>query len=150
MVHTSSNCIAIFVVLLALLASKPASADDQNLEGCWRGERVVQYFKDGTSRANESSTCSMQFLESRILTHCVGPNGMSVIEYKYRVVRPGTYLATMSSHTSRPELVGGTREYDYRLADERLFITTNPQTTNPAPPTAAVRVESVSVRASCE
>lgn len=70
-------------------------------------------------------------------------------EYTYRIVRPGTYEATIVANARRPDTVGGTREYDYRIAGDRLFITTYPQTTVPAPASRAVRVESESARVGC-
>lgn len=149
MVQTFKIPLALCSMVLALLASPSVSAAGPDLQGCWQGESVVQYLKDGSSRT-QTANCSFQVVSDHILMRCPVSGSEAQIDYSYRVTKPGTYTATMVSHSSRPDLVGATRDYQYRLEGERLFITTNPQTTVPAPPTAAVRVDSVSVRVACK
>jgi hypothetical protein len=124
-------------------------AEGSALPGCWQGNKVVQYFSDGSSRQNASSACILEFQAQRILSRCIGPDGEALTEYSYHVAKPGTYVATMSSHNKRPDLIGQTREYDYRVEADKLFIITYPQTTTPKPPTNAIRVESESSRVQC-
>ena len=52
--------------------------------------------------------------------------------------------------STRPDLVGSKRDFFYRVEANHLYGTTFPQTTIPASPTVAVRVESDSVRIECK
>lgn len=131
-------------IALGMLIATAADAADTALLGCWQGKEVVQYAANGASRNDPASGCQTRYFEDRITSVCSTTNGSSLIEYKYLVVRPGVYSATISSHKWRPDLVGNTREYNYRVEGRLLYITTFPQTSQPAPPTVAVRVESVS------
>lgn len=134
---------------LALLANPSAFAADPDIQGCWQGESVVIYLKEGSSRT-QAGNCSFKVVSDRILMRCPVSGSEAQIDYSYRITKPGTYTATMISHSSRPDLVGGSRDYEYRLEGERLLITTYPQTTTPLAPTAAVKAESVSIRAACK
>lgn len=126
----------------------PALSSDAALLGCWKGESVTQFLADGT-KGSTSGSCILEFAQGRIHSRCDGPQGPSEIKYSYQVVRPGVYSATLIAHQFRPDLIGGTREYEYRIEGEHLSLTTYPQTTRPTPPTAAVRVESRSVKVPC-
>jgi hypothetical protein len=148
-VQTSKIPLAISSMALALFANSSVSAAGSDLQGCWQGESVVVYLKDGRGRT-QAGDCSFKITSDRIFMRCTVSAGDSLIEYTYRITKPGTYTATMASHNSRPDLVGATRDYEYRLEGDRLLITTYPQTTIPSPPTSAVKVESVSVRAACK
>lgn len=148
-VQTIRTPLALCGMTLALLAVPSASAAGPDLQGCWQGESVVVHLKDGRSRP-QASDCSFKITSDRISMRCTASDGDALIDYTYRITKPGRYTATMVSNNSRPEFVGGTRDYQYRIEGERLFISTNPQTTTPSPPTAAVKVESVSVRAACK
>jgi hypothetical protein len=148
-VQISRVALAPCCMALALLASPPTFAEGPDIQGCWQGESVVIHLRDGSSRT-QAGACSFQVVSDRILMRCPVSGREALIDYSYRITKPGTYTATMTSHSSRPDLVGGTRDYQYRLEGERLFITTHPQTTTPLPPAAAVKTESVSVRAACK
>ena len=139
-----SQSIAHLAALAVLLLSTTAYGSDNELIGCWKGESVVQLFQDGKSVRSTPKACPLEFGTERITSSCGDTS------YTYRVVRPGVYTATMATHSSRPDLVGGTREYEYKIAEGKLFITTYPQTTTPAPPTQAIRVESQSLKVACE
>lgn len=128
---------------VACCFSALAYGGNNELLGCWKGEDVVQFFPDGKSVRSTPKSCLLEFGSERIRSSC------GDIGYTYRVVRAGVYTATMISHGSRPDLIGGTREYEYRIEDGRLFITTYPQTTKPAPLTQAIRVESKSLKVEC-
>ena len=138
-----NSLIAILIASASLFMLPPAHGSESQLRGCWIGEEVKQFFADGKSVRSTPRACVLEFGEDRITSSC------GEIVYSYRVVRPGVYTATMISHSTRPDLVGGSREYEYKIEDGYMFITTYPQTTAPAPPTQAIRVESRSRRASC-
>lgn len=121
-----------------------AYGGDAQLHGCWMGEEVIQFFADGRSVKSTPKACVLEFGEDRITSGC------GDIVYGYRVIRAGEYTATMVSHSSRPDLVGGAREYEYKIEGDHMFITTYPQKATPTPPTQAVRVESRSRRSSCK
>jgi hypothetical protein len=135
--------------ILCLVQCPAALAADDGLAGCWRNEAMVQYLKDGTSQSTRTSACLTRVSADKIHSSCQLKDGTSEIEYSYQVVRPGAYSATMTAHNLRPDLIGGQRVYEYRIQDERLYITTYPQTTVPFPPTNAVRFESTSRRVAC-
>jgi hypothetical protein len=142
----------LFLLALVLLPALPfrASAESaMELLGCWQGETVVQYFADGRSSA-QPAVCSLKYTADTIESQCDVGQANSVITYAYQGTRPGVYTAKIVTHALRPDLVGGERDYEYRVEQDHLYITTNPQTTRPAPPTAAVRVESVSRKATCK
>lgn len=148
-VQTIRMPLALFGMMLGLLAASSVSAAVPDLQGCWQGESVVIYLKDGSSRT-QAGGCSFKVTSDRISMRCPLPAGDSLIDYTYRVTKPGTYTATMVSHSSRPDLVGGSRDYEYRLEGERLLISTYPQSTIPALSTPAVKIDSVSVRMACK
>jgi hypothetical protein len=140
MKQTSSaiTLLALNLALPTIVLSKPL---DDALKGCWEGKNVRQYISDGRFR-DQSTVGRVEYQSTKIVTESKEVR----IEYRYEIVRPSVYSATMSAHTHRPDLIGSTREYEYRIEKDRLFITTYPQTTKPAPPTVAVKVESESVR----
>jgi len=92
----------------------------------------------------------LEFTDESIRSSCAYQKSRSEVTYSYSIVKPGVYSATMTEHGLRPDLVGSQREYEYSVLGNQLFITTYPQTTKPAPPTQAVRVESKSSRVSCQ
>lgn len=133
----------------AALHSSDAVSADAALLGCWKSESITQTLANGTTGTSPPSACVIRFYEDRIQFGCPGASNVVNIEYTYRVVKPGVYWAKMTAHNRLPDLVGSEREYDYKVDKSFLFITTYPQTTKPAPPTAAVRVESKSVKVPC-
>jgi hypothetical protein len=145
----SRNHWAFLVVPALCLHSSAVFGDASDLSGCWKGESVAQFLADGSSKVDQSGHCILEFTPNSIHSRCAGKNGTSEIDYRYRVLRPGVYAATMTSHNFRPDLVGGEREYEYKIEGDQLQITTNPQTTKPSPPTAAVRVVSMSRKVPC-
>jgi hypothetical protein len=140
----------LFVSALLLTIVTPCSAQDNSILGCWGDGSVIQYFADGSHRENSSSKCSLQFSESQIISRCISAQGESIAKYSYKITRTGVYQATITSHNQRPDLVGNTREYAYQATATNLTITTEPQTSKPTPPTAAIRVVSESSRITCQ
>jgi hypothetical protein len=138
------------VAVLAISAlCIPAQAADPDFLGCWRGIRVVQYDVAGPAYTNSISDCTESISARTIHSACSSKGNETTYEYDYRLVAPGKYSATIRVSANRPDLVGSTRDYYYRVEGDHLYTTTYPQTTTPAPPTAAVRVESESVRVEC-
>ena len=135
---------------LALFASLHgiATAQANPLLGCWKGETVTQFLADGRHETQQSAG-GLEYTSGEIISRSLSPRPPSEIRYRYFIVRPGVYTATMMSHSHRPDLIDSYRDYEYKVEDDRLYITTNPQTTQPAPPTAAVRVESTSRSVPC-
>jgi len=141
--------LATLPLLLPGLTCSAAYGDGGDLLGCWRGERIIQYFADGTSKSGNPSDCILQFAARNIVNLCPARKDAARIAYSYQVVRAGVYSATMTIHSLRPDLVGSQREYEYKVQAEHLYIVTYPRTTKPKPPTAATRVESMSRRVAC-
>ncbi len=147
--QSSLNFWMVSPALILGLHCAVALGNENPLPGCWKGEEVVQFLGNGASRKDQSAGCLLEFSEEKITSRCVGRAGPVEIAYAYKIVRPGVYSANLVAHSQRQDVVGGQREYEYKVQDDRLFITTYPQTTKPAPPTAAVRVESISKKVTC-
>lgn len=131
---------------LALIDTAVAAADiDPALLGCWRAERVEQTLADG-SRWTDVGGCTLEFLPERIVSACVLRPGNQPITYTWQVTQPGTYRARITAHPTQPQAVGSERDYRYAVDGDRLYITTYPQTAQPALMSRAIRVESTSVK----
>lgn len=131
------------VCILALFGAVDVDAQDQKLLGCWVTERAISYYEDSLPSRNRSN-CVLYFEEDQVTSACNSKQGVSLITYFYKIVRPGVYEATMETNDRLPALIGSVREYDYQIANGKLFITTYPQTTKPAQPDKTVRFESIS------
>ena len=143
------NWSLLVAVFLVGCASKPSLTSSNDLLGCWKSEKIVLFNADGTSRTQPTSTlCTISFTKELISTACTSQQNTPRVGYSYRIVQPGVYHTTMVSHM-RPELVGSERDYEYKIENDRLFITTYPQTTKPAPISPAARTESENSRISC-
>lgn len=138
------------VLPLALVAaSSNAAAPDPSLTGCWRAAKIVQHFQDGSQAEDSSGRCMLRFQEDQLESSCATANGSVSTTYRYRIERAHFYLATMAGSTFATSLIGSTREYEYRVEGNRLFTATNLQVTQPAAPTAMVRVETEAARMPC-
>ena len=140
-----------FFFSLALVAPwSHAAAPDPSLVGCWRAEKIVLYAQDGSKAEDTSGRCVLQFKEEFIESTCMTSTGMARTSYQYQIDRPNVYRTTMTGSTFKTDLIGATREYEYRVDGDRLVTVTPPQSTLPTPPAAAMRVESQASRKSCE
>lgn len=126
-----------------------AAAPDPALIGCWRAQKIVQYFKDGGSAADSSGRCSLHFTEDQLTSTCASASGTVTSTYHYRIERPNVYSATMAGSTFRTSLIGSTREFEYHVDGDRLATTTTMQTTDSAPATATIRVGTDAVKMPC-
>jgi hypothetical protein len=126
-----------------------AAAPDPSLIGCWRATRIVVYSPDGSRIEDTSGRCTLHFSDDRFESTCGTSTGLATTTYQYRVERPDFYLATMTGSTFRTSLVGSTREYEYHIDGDRLVTATISQSTSPAAPTGAPRVESEAARTPC-
>jgi hypothetical protein len=143
------NWSLLFAVILVGCASKPTLESSNDLLGCWKAEKIVLFNEDGTSKTQPArALCTMSVTKDRISTICTGVQNPAETGYTYRIVRTGVYSAAIVSHP-RPYMVGSEREYEYKIQNDRLFITTYPQTTKPAPTSPAVRTESENSRIPC-
>jgi hypothetical protein len=137
------------IASLALLAPwVHAAAPDPSLAGCWRALKIVLHAPDGAKSEDTTGRCTLQFGDDRFVSACGTSAGRAVTTtYQYRIARPGYYLATMAGSSFGTDLVGSTREYQYRVDGERLFTVSNPQ---PGPRAAAAgRVELEAARTPC-
>jgi hypothetical protein len=134
---------------LAAVWSHADTLPDPSLMGCWRAVKIVLYTHDGSRMEDASGRCTLRFHEDRLDSTCATAGGAATTTYRYQVVRPNVYLTTMQGSTFRTDLIGSTREYEYRLEGDRLFTATSPPASSPASPTATKRVESEAERTSC-
>ena len=136
-------------LLLTLgLTAFHAHASDPALLGCWRSTSIVLHLQDGTTTEDRSGRCTLQFKEDQFESQCGAARSLAST-YKYEIVRPNVYKATMTASTFSTQLLGSTREYEYRVEGDRLLLVTQPPTATPAPPSATVKVESESTRVPC-
>lgn len=130
-------------------AAITASAD-AGLLGCWRATKIVLYMQDGTKAEDTSGRCTLQFKQTLFESTCKTNNGTSTTAYRYQVVRPQVYAATMASSTFRTDMIGSTREYSYRIDGDQLRTVSVPPAKPPEPPAvAAPRVETDAARTPC-
>ena len=150
-VRARTNCIArCFALPLAFVAAcSHAAVPDPSLTGCWRASRIVQHFQDGSKAQDSSGRCTLRFEEDSLESTCATASSAVTSTYRYRIDRPGFYLATMLGSSFRTDLVGSTREYECHVYWESLSTTTNLQTVKPAAATAAIRVETEAARIPC-
>jgi hypothetical protein len=139
--------------LLCLVLVTPwthAAAPDPALVGCWRAVKIVLYAHDGSKLEDTSGRCTLQFRDDQLESTCVTSGGTATTTYRYAIVRPNVYAATMAGSTFATNLIGSTREYEYHVDGDRLATTTHPPVTLPAAPAATVRVASEAARVSCQ
>lgn len=154
--------------LLALTVVAPslhAAASDPLLLGCWRAAKIVLYAQDGSKAEDTSGRCMLQFKDDQFDSTCRTSTGKATTSYRYDIVRPHFYAATMTGSTFRTDMIGSTREYEYRVDGDRLITKTAAQTPPPAPTTASAasvasatagastvspRVETESTKVACE
>ena len=139
--------------LLALAAATSlthAAAPDPALLGCWRAAKIVLTTPDGEKAEDTSGRCTLQFKDDELESTCkTSSNGVATTTYRYRVVRPQVYAATMAGSTFKTEMVGTTREYEYRVEGDRLRTVTVPPPKVSVAATTASRVETEANRAPC-
>ena len=138
-------------LLLALALSAHcthAASPDPALLGCWRSTSIVLHLQDGTKTEDRSGRCTLQFKDDQLESQC-GSARSYATTYRYEIVRPNVYKTTMTGSTFRTDLMGSTREYEYRIDGDRLLLVTHPPVATPAPPSATVKVESESARMPC-
>ena len=139
--------------LLALAVVAPAithaAAPDPTLLGCWRAAKIVLTTQNGEKAEDTSGRCTLQFKEDQFESTCKTANGTATTSYRYQVVRPQVYAATMAGSTFRTEMVGVRREYEYRVEGEQLRTVTVPPSMAFAAAVAAQRVETEAVKVPC-
>lgn len=140
----------LFVAISFIFLSATCFANENSLIGCWADKSITQYAPDGSQRIDTSNACSLKFSGSTITSRCAAQQGESVTEYSYQLDTLGVYVATITNHNLRPDLIGNTRKYVYEVTSTTLTITTNPQTSKPAPSNTLARVVSESHRTVCE
>ena len=133
---------------LAALASH-AAAPDLALLGCWRADKIVLHTPDGEKAEDRSGRCTLQFKEEEFISTCQTTRDVATTTYRYRVVRPQVYAATMKGSSFKTEMVGATREYEYRAEGDTLRTVTVPPPKVSLAATTASRVETDATRVAC-
>ncbi|WP_255577803.1 MULTISPECIES: hypothetical protein [unclassified Acidovorax] len=126
-----------------------AAVADPSLLGCWRAAKIVLTTPDGEKAEDTSGRCTLQFKEDQFESTCKTASGTATTTYRYQVVRPQVYAATMAGSTFRTEMVGSTREYEYHITGDQLRTVTVPPAMAFAAAAAAQRVETEAARAPC-
>ena len=138
--------------LLALALAAPlahAAAPDTALLGCWRAAKIVLHTPDGEKAEDRSGRCTLQFTGDTFTSTCQTTHGVAVTTYRYRVVRPQVYAATMADSSFKTEMVGSTREYEYRVQGDTLRTVTVPPPKVSLAAATASRVETDATRMAC-
>ena len=144
---SATRCFALALAFAA--AWSHASVPDPSLTGCWRASRIVQHFQDGSKAEDSSGRCTLRFQEDQLESICATASSAVTSTYRYRIERPGFYLATMLASSFRTDLVGSTREYEYHVEGDSLSTATDLHPAKPAAGTAAIRVETQAARIPC-
>lgn len=127
-----------------------AAGADPSLLGCWRATKIVLYVQDGSTAEDTSGRCTLQFKQTQFESVCKTSTGTATTTYRYQVVRPQVYAATMASSSFKTEMLGSTREYEYRIDGDQLRTVSVPPAKPPEPPAvAAPRVETDAARTPC-
>lgn len=145
---TAPRCLLSASLLLAF-ASSHAAPPDASLAGCWRAARITQHFASGAKAEDASGRCTLQFGEREYQSRCTTSSGIAATTYEYHLVRPGAYAASMTGSTFRTDLIGKTREYQYRVEGDRLVVSTRFKPEIPAAATTVTRVETEATRVPC-
>lgn len=98
------------------------------LQGCWRGERTVLHYQDGSTSETDAH-CVVRYGESRYLTVCADPSGggaRAVMTGRYEQLDDQTYVATLTRHDRLPNMVGQRNTVHFHLAGDRLVTTVYP------------------------
>ena len=138
-------------VCLAFIAPwAHAAGADPALLGCWRATKIVLSMQDGSKAEDTSGRCTLQFKQTKFESVCKTSTGTATTTYRYQVVRPQVYAATMATSTFKTDMIGSTREYDYRIEGDQLRTVSVPPAKPPEPPAvAAPRVETEAERTPC-
>lgn len=129
-----------------------ATAPDPALLGCWRAVKIVLYVEDGSKAEDTSGRCVLKFKDDQFDSTCTTTTGSATTSYQYEIVRPHVYAAKMTRSTFRTDLIGTTREYEYRIDGDRLVTSTAPKAPLSAAATAkatAPKVETQAARTVC-
>ena len=128
-----------------------ATAPDPALAGCWRAVKIVVQMQDGAKVQDASGRCMLRFTEDQFESSCATTTGQRVTNtYRYQVVRPNFFSASIAGSTTRTDLTASTREYEYHVDGDRLVTVTHPQGKAPGASTGLARVESEATRIPCE
>ena len=139
------------ILPLVLAASwSHAAGPDPSLLGCWRAAKIVLTTQDGSKAEDTTGRCALRFTENQLESSCKTTTGAATTTYRYAVVRPQVYAATMAGSTFRTEMVGSTREYEYQVQGDLLRTVSVPPAKEPvAAPAVTPRVETEAVRMPC-
>jgi hypothetical protein len=130
--------------------STPGASADVGLLGCWRATKIVLYVQDGTKAEDTSGRCTLQFKQTLFESTCKTTTGTATTAYRYQIVRPQVYATTMVSSAFKTDMIGSTREYEYRIDGDHLRTVSVPPAKAPEPPAvAAPRVETEAARVPC-
>ena len=144
------SCLRTFCATLVFAATAAhGSPPDPNLLGCWRAAKIVLTTPEGEKAEDTSGRCTLQFKEDQFESVCKTTRGTATTTYRYQIVRPQVYAATMSGSTFKTEMVGSKREYEYRIEGEQLRTVTVPPAMAFAAAAAAQRVETEAVKVPC-
>lgn len=127
-----------------------AAAPDPALIGCWRATKIVLHTPDGEKAEDTSGRCILRFKDDQFESMCkTSSGGVATTTYHYRIARPQVYAATMAGSSFKTEMVGTTREYEYRAEGERLRTVTVPPPRVSLAAATASRVETEASRVAC-
>lgn len=145
-----SAAVGIFLGLSLVALAPIAHAADEAaaLQGCWRVERSVTHYQDGTTAEGQLS-CVTRYGQGRYATLCSDPAGAAPaarMEGRYEVIGDGVYRAALTLHSRRPDMVGRRSTIHFHLSGGRLVTMAYPPRLPGIKPIAAVESTSVRVR----
>ena len=145
----------VFVLCAALLVQQSHAAWADDLTGCWKATRIAQVFADGSRSLSPGGQCTLQFKRDEFLSSCAYSKTPVTSTYRYSVTSAGKFAATMTTSSVSTQLIGTSRDYEYKVDGPTLLLITHPKSPTPVAGTAAaaagtaIRIESESVKAPC-
>ena len=148
--HTAAWIRLGFALAVIAPAAHAARAIDEAaaLQGCWRVERTVTHYQDGTTTESQTS-CVTRYGQGRYATECPDPAGAAPsasTEGRSKGVGGGGSRAAPTPPKHQPDMVGRRSTIHFHLSDWRLVTMAYPPRLPGIKPIAAVESTSVRVR----
>ncbi|MBC7601322.1 MAG: hypothetical protein H7255_01500 [Ramlibacter sp.] len=145
----------VFGLCVGLLIQQSHAASTDDLIGCWKATQIAQVFDDGSRSLSQGGQCTLEFKRDEFVSSCAYSKVPVTSTYRYSATSAGKFAATMTTSSVGTQLIGTSRDYDYKVDGQTLLLITQPKTPTPAAGTAAaaagaaIRIESESVKAPC-
>ena len=127
-------------------ANPQARRDAAALIGHWKNmQQIITHFDGLADRT--TPPCTTDFDGTRTIYACGDGQKTARSVARYKVPAPGQLETTTIENTAVPQSVGSHAVSSFRLEGDTLIVTAYPPTTENAPDQAAIKIESILLRA---